>query len=136
MSGWTQGDHIFPRPKQTGSPIRRERGGKIPPPLCSYYYYCVLFPPLKQFYDYYSLHRSVNVKRDPCLSLRWVYSAPPTLSVGGVSRVDVQRLLALSDGGSQWQVGVHHPLLVVAVDDRFRGHGQRVSLGHVLGQRG
>lgn len=51
-------------------------------------------------------------------------------------RVDVEGLLALSDGSSQGKVSLHHPLLVVAVDDRLRGHGQRVTLGHVLGQSG
>lgn len=60
----------------------------------------------------------------------------PTLSVSGMSRVDVEGLLTLSDGGGQGQVGLHHPLLVVAIDDRLGGHGQRVALGHVLGQRG
>lgn len=59
-----------------------------------------------------------------------------TLPVGGMPRVDVERLLALADGGGQRQVGLHHPLLVVAVDDRLGRHGQRVALGHVLGQRG
>lgn len=59
-----------------------------------------------------------------------------TLPVGGMPRVDVERLLALADGGGQRQVGMHHPLLVVAVDDRLGRHGQRVALGHVLGQRG
>lgn len=58
------------------------------------------------------------------------------LSVGGMPRVDVEGLLTLSDGGGQGKIGLHHPLLVVAVDDRLRGHGQRVTLGHVLGQGG
>lgn len=60
----------------------------------------------------------------------------PTLSVSGVSRVDIEGLLTLSDGSSQGKVSLHHPLLVVAVDNRFRGHGQRVTLGHVLSQGG
>lgn len=51
-------------------------------------------------------------------------------------RVDVECLLALADGGGQRQVGLHHPLLVVAIDDCLGRHGQRVALGHVLGQRG
>lgn len=59
-----------------------------------------------------------------------------TLPVGRMPRVDVERLLALADGGGQRQVGLHHPLLVVAVDDGLGRHGQRVALGHVLGQRG
>lgn len=63
-------------------------------------------------------------------------SLRPTLSVGGMPRVDVEGLLTLSDGSSQWKVSLHHPLLVVAVDNRLRGHGQRVTLGHVLGQGG
>lgn len=63
-------------------------------------------------------------------------SCCPTLSVGGMSRVDVEGLLTLSDGSSQGKIRLHHPFLVVAVDDRFRGHGQRVALGHVLGQGG
>lgn len=50
--------------------------------------------------------------------------------------MDVEGLLALSDGSSQGKVSLHHPFLVVAVDDRLRGHGQRVTLGHVLGQSG
>lgn len=66
----------------------------------------------------------------------WGRHVGPTLSVSGMSRVDVEGLLTLSDGGGQGQVGLHHPLLVVAVDDRLGGHGQRVALGHVLGQRG
>lgn len=57
----------------------------------------------------------------------------PTLSISGMSRVDIQRLLTLSDGGSQRKVSLHHPLLVVAIDNRLRGHGQRVALGYVLG---
>lgn len=65
-----------------------------------------------------------------------LYSCRPTLSVGGMPRVDVEGLLTLPDGRSQREVGLHHPLLVVAVDNRFRGHGQRVTLGHVLGQGG
>ncbi len=51
-------------------------------------------------------------------------------------RVDVQRLLALPDGSSQGKVGLHHPLLVVAVDNGLRRHGQRVTLGDILGQSG
>lgn len=67
---------------------------------------------------------------------RAVWSAGLTLSVGGVSRVNVEGLLALSDGGRQREVGLHHPLLVVAVDDRFGGHSQGVTLGDVLSQSG
>lgn len=48
--------------------------------------------------------------------------------------MDVEGLLTLSDGGGQGKVSVHHPLLVVAVDNRFRGHGHRVTLGHILGE--
>ncbi len=59
-----------------------------------------------------------------------------TLSVGGMPRVDIQGLLALSDGSSQGKVSLHHPLLVVAIDNCFRGHGQRVTLGNILGQSG
>ena len=71
-----------------------------------------------------------TVRRGTCARVRL------TLSVGGMPRVDVEGLLTLSDGRSQWKVGLHHPLLVVAVDNRFRGHSQRVTLGHVLGQGG
>lgn len=60
----------------------------------------------------------------------------PTLSVSGVPRVDIECLLTLSDRGRQGKVSLHHPLLVVAVDNRLGGHGQRVTLGHVLGQGG
>lgn len=59
-----------------------------------------------------------------------------TLSVSGVSRVDVEGLLTLSDGGGQGKVSLHHPLLVVAINDCFRGHGERVTLGYILGQGG
>lgn len=50
--------------------------------------------------------------------------------------MDIECLLTLSDGSSQRKVSLHHPLLVVAVDNRFRGHSQRVTLGYVLGQGG
>lgn len=63
-------------------------------------------------------------------------SSWPTLSVSGMPSVDIEGLLTLSDGSSQGEISLHHPLLVVAVDNRFRGHGQRVTLGHVLGQSG
>lgn len=47
-----------------------------------------------------------------------------TLSVGGVACVDVvEGLLTLTDGCGEGQVRVHHPLLVVAVDNRLCGHG-------------
>lgn len=59
-----------------------------------------------------------------------------TLPVGRMPSVHVERLLALADGGGQRQVGLHHPLLVVAIDDGLSRHGQWVALGHVLGQRG
>lgn len=65
-----------------------------------------------------------------------VRAARPTLSVSGMAGVHVEGLLTLSDGGGQRKVRVHHPFLVVAVDDRLGGHGQRVTLGHVLGQGG
>lgn len=68
--------------------------------------------------------------------LRNVCSCSPTLSVSGMPRVDIEGLLTLSDGSSQGKVSLHHPLLVVTVDNRFCGHGQRVTLGHVLGQGG
>lgn len=68
--------------------------------------------------------------------LRDVCSCWPTLSVSGMPRVDIEGLLTLSDSSSQGKVSLHHPLLVVAVDNCFRGHGQRVTLGHVLGQGG
>lgn len=67
----------------------------------------------------------------PCTS-----TTTPTLSVGGMARVHVEGLLTLSDGGGQRKVRLHHPLLVVAVDNCLRWHGQRVTLGHVLGQGG
>lgn len=51
-----------------------------------------------------------------------------------MARVHVEGLLTLSDGSGQWEVRLHHPFLVVAVDNRLRWHGQRVTLGHVLGQ--
>ena len=51
-------------------------------------------------------------------------------------RVDIEGLLTLSDGSSQGKVSLHHPLLVVAIDNRFRRHGQGVTLGYVLGQGG
>lgn len=60
----------------------------------------------------------------------------PTLSVSGMPCVDIEGLLTLSDGSSQGKVSLHHPLLVVAIDNCLRGHGQRVTLGHVLGQGG
>lgn len=60
----------------------------------------------------------------------------PTLSVSGMSCVDVEGLLTLPDGSSQRKVRLHHPLLVVAIDNSLRGHRQRVTLGHVLGQGG
>lgn len=47
-----------------------------------------------------------------------------TLPIGRMPRVDIERLLALADGGGQRQVGLHHPLLVVAVDDSLSRHGQ------------
>lgn len=65
-----------------------------------------------------------------------VCTVRPTLSVGGVARVHIEGLLALSDGSCQRKVRLHHPFLVVAVDNRVRWHGQRVTLGHVLGQGG
>lgn len=47
-----------------------------------------------------------------------------TLSVCGVACVDVvEGLLTLPDGCGEGQVRVHHPLLVVAVDNRLCGHG-------------
>lgn len=70
--------------------------------------------------------------RDEAALLAWW----PTLPVSGMPRVDIEGLLALSDGSSQRKVGLHHPLLVVAIDNGLRGHGQRVTLGHVLGQGG
>lgn len=66
----------------------------------------------------------------------YVCSCRPTLSVSGMTRVDIECLLTLSDGSSQRKVSLHHPLLVVAIDNRFRGHGHRVTLGYVLGQGG
>lgn len=54
---------------------------------------------------------------------RYVRSCRPTLSVGGMPCVDVESLLTLPDGSSQRKVSLHHPLLVVAVDNRLRGHG-------------
>lgn len=54
---------------------------------------------------------------------RYVCSCWPTLSVSGMPRVDIEGLLTLSDGSSQGKVSLHHPLLVVAIDNRFRGHG-------------
>lgn len=60
----------------------------------------------------------------------------PTLSVSGMACVHVEGLLTLSDGSSQWKVRLHHPFLVVAIDNRLRWHGQGVTLGHVLGQSG
>lgn len=59
-----------------------------------------------------------------------------TLSVSGMACVHVEGLLTLSDGGGQRKVCLHHPFLVVAIDNRLRWHGQRVTLGHVLGQGG
>lgn len=58
----------------------------------------------------------------------------PTLSVSGMACVHVEGLLTLSDGSGQRKVRLHHPFLVVAIDNRLRWHGQRVTLGHVLGQ--
>lgn len=60
----------------------------------------------------------------------------PTLSVRGMACVHVESLLTLSDGSGQRKVRLHHPFLVVAVDNRLRWHRQRVTLGHVLGQGG
>lgn len=57
----------------------------------------------------------------------------PTLSVGGVSVVE--GLLALTDGGGERQVGLHHPLLT-PVHYRLCGHGQRVTLRYVFRQGG
>lgn len=82
--------------------------------------------------------------KPPCLgqfmyrmkALQHVCSCWPTLSISGMTRVDIECLLTLSDGSSQRKVSLHHPLLVVAVDNRFRGHSQRVTLGYVLGQGG
>lgn len=67
----------------------------------------------------------------PCTS-----TTKPTLSVSGMARVHVEGLLTLSDGSGQRKVRLHHPFLVVAVDNCLRWHGQRVTLGHVLGQGG
>lgn len=47
-----------------------------------------------------------------------------TLPFSWMPRVDVECLLALADGGGQRQVRLHHPLLVVAVDNRLGRHGQ------------
>ena len=59
----------------------------------------------------------------------------PTLPVGRVSVVE--GLLALAYGSREGQVCLHHPLLA-AVHHRLGcvGHGHRVALGHVLGERG
>lgn len=59
-----------------------------------------------------------------------------TLPVSGMPRVDIEGLLTLSDSSSQREIGLHHPLLVVSIDNRLRGHGQRMALGHILGQGG
>lgn len=67
------------------------------------------------------------------------YSFPsclPTLSVSRMAGVDIEGLLTLPDGGSQGKICLHYPLLVVAVDDRLCGHGQRVTLGYILCQGG
>lgn len=58
------------------------------------------------------------------------------MSVSGMTRVHIEGLLALSDSSSQRKVCLHHPFLVVAVDNRVSWHGQRVTLGHILGQGG
>lgn len=65
-----------------------------------------------------------------------IVSCWPTLSVSGMPCVDIEGLLTLSDGSSEGKVSLHHPLLVVAIDDCLCGHGQRVTFGHVLGQGG
>ena len=70
-----------------------------------------------------------------CVRMCVCVCSPHTLPVCGVSSVDVVKsLLTLSDGRREGQVCLHHPLLIVAVDNGFRGHGQRVAFGHVLGQ--
>lgn len=63
-------------------------------------------------------------------------SGLPTLSVSGMACVDIEGLLTLPDGSSQGKICLHHPLLVVAIDDRLWGHGQRVTLGHIFCQGG
>ena len=57
----------------------------------------------------------------------------PTLSVRGVSVVE--GLLALTDGGSERQVSLHHPLLT-PVHHGLRRHGQWVALRYVFCQGG
>lgn len=56
-----------------------------------------------------------------------------TLSVRGVSVVE--GLLALTDGGSERHVGLHHPLLT-AVHHGLCGHDQRVALRYIFCQGG
>lgn len=57
----------------------------------------------------------------------------PTLSVCGVPVVE--GLLALADGGSEREVGLHHPLLT-AIHHGLCGHGQRVALRYIFCQGG
>ena len=57
----------------------------------------------------------------------------PTLSVRGVSVVE--GLLALTDGGSERQVSLHHPLLT-PVHHGLRRHGQWVAFRYVFCQGG
>lgn len=46
------------------------------------------------------------------------------MSVCRVGRVGVvERLLALTDGSSQWEVSLNHPFLV-AIEHRLAGHGE------------
>lgn len=66
----------------------------------------------------------------------FVGSVRPTLSVSGMTRVHIEGLLTLSDSSSQRKVCLQYPFLVVAVDNRVSWHGQRVTLGHILGQSG
>ena len=80
--------------------------------------------------------QAVNDCKNRSVNEKDVRVRVPTLSVRGMPGVDIKGLLTLSDCSSQGEVRLHHPLLVVTIDNSLRGHGQRVTLGHVLGQGG